>query len=178
MRFDSKISALEERVDLDTMTMDELHGILTAYEMRIEQDNLVTKEETFKASKKTKKRNKKQPKSVHKQEPKSDSNNNDDSEDDEEIANFVRRLKPGIKKYKGKIPLIFFNCDGIGHFSNKCPHKKKKRNEEDEAKRKQIHKGKRYKNKISRKVSAPRKTVPRQTKMKSATMIHKEYYLW
>jgi hypothetical protein len=55
MRFDSKISTLEERVDLDTMTMDELHGILTAYEMRTEQDNLVTKEATFKASKKTKK---------------------------------------------------------------------------------------------------------------------------
>jgi hypothetical protein len=39
MRFDSKISALEERVDLATMTMDELHGIFTAYEMRIEKDN-------------------------------------------------------------------------------------------------------------------------------------------
>jgi hypothetical protein len=31
--FDSKISALEERTDLDTLEMDELHGILTAYEM-------------------------------------------------------------------------------------------------------------------------------------------------
>jgi hypothetical protein len=36
IRFDSKISALEERVDLDTITMDELHGILKTYEMRIE----------------------------------------------------------------------------------------------------------------------------------------------
>ena len=35
-RFDSKISAIEERSDLDTMTMDELHGTLTAFEMRIE----------------------------------------------------------------------------------------------------------------------------------------------
>ena len=34
MRFDSKISAIEERTDLDTMTVDELHGTLTAYEMR------------------------------------------------------------------------------------------------------------------------------------------------
>jgi hypothetical protein len=32
-RFDSKISALEERTDLDTLEMDELHGILIAYEM-------------------------------------------------------------------------------------------------------------------------------------------------
>jgi hypothetical protein len=30
------------------MTMDELHGILIAYEMRKEQDNLVTKEDAFK----------------------------------------------------------------------------------------------------------------------------------
>jgi hypothetical protein len=59
MRFDPKISALEERTDLDTLSMDELHGILTAYEMRIEQENPVTKEATFKASKKTKKKRRK-----------------------------------------------------------------------------------------------------------------------
>jgi hypothetical protein len=34
MRFDPKISDIEERVDIATMTMDELHEILTAYEMR------------------------------------------------------------------------------------------------------------------------------------------------
>jgi hypothetical protein len=42
--------------------MDELHGILIAYEMRTEQDNPPRKEATFKASKKTKK-NKQKPKS-------------------------------------------------------------------------------------------------------------------
>ena len=36
MRFDSKVSSLEERKDLDKLGMDELHGILTACEMRIE----------------------------------------------------------------------------------------------------------------------------------------------
>jgi len=44
MRFDSKILALEERVDLSTLTMDELHGILIAYDMMIEKDNTFTKE--------------------------------------------------------------------------------------------------------------------------------------
>ena len=34
MIFDSKILAIEERSDMDTMTADELHGILIAYEMR------------------------------------------------------------------------------------------------------------------------------------------------
>jgi hypothetical protein len=34
MRFDPKISTLEERADLDSISMDELHGIFTTYEMR------------------------------------------------------------------------------------------------------------------------------------------------
>jgi hypothetical protein len=36
MRFDPKVSALEERADLDSISMDELHGIFTTYEMRTE----------------------------------------------------------------------------------------------------------------------------------------------
>jgi hypothetical protein len=81
MRFDSNISALEEREDLATLTMDELHGTLTTYEMRTKKDNMITKEETFKASKKSKKKGKKK--------EKSDSSNSDISEDDEEVANFL-----------------------------------------------------------------------------------------
>jgi hypothetical protein len=130
MIFDSNISALEEREDLATLTMDELHGTLTNYEMRTKQGNMVTKETTFKASKNTTKKRKKN--------EKSDSSSSDISEDDEEVANFVRRLKKGIDKYRGKLPLICFNCDGIGNFANKCPHKKNKINEEDDSKSKQI----------------------------------------
>jgi hypothetical protein len=142
MRFDPKISALEERTYLDSISMDELHGIFTSYEMRTEKENPVTKEVAFKASKKSKKKGKKN--------ENSDSSNSDISEDDEEVANFVRRLKKGTNgKYRGKLPLICFNCDGIGHFTNKCPHKKNKRNEEDDSNRKQIYKGKRTKNKNS-----------------------------
>jgi hypothetical protein len=43
IRFDPKISAIEERVDLGTLSMDELHGIFTTYEMRIEQAKPVTR---------------------------------------------------------------------------------------------------------------------------------------
>ena len=39
MRFDPKISALEEILDLNSISIDELHGIFTTYEMRIEQEN-------------------------------------------------------------------------------------------------------------------------------------------
>jgi hypothetical protein len=47
MRYDPNILSLEEKVDLDTLIMDEIHGIFTTYEMRIEQENLVTKETTL-----------------------------------------------------------------------------------------------------------------------------------
>ena len=34
MKYDSKVCSLEERDDLKLMTIDELHGIFIAYEMR------------------------------------------------------------------------------------------------------------------------------------------------
>jgi hypothetical protein len=43
MRFDPKISTLEERADLDSISMKELHGIFIVYEMRTEQENPYTK---------------------------------------------------------------------------------------------------------------------------------------
>jgi hypothetical protein len=112
MRFDPKISVLEERANIDTIIMDELHGILTAYEMRTEQENPNIKEASFKASKSSKQRGKKK--------EKEHSSNSDISEYDEEVANFVRRLKKGTNgRYRCKLPLICFDCDGIGHFSKK-----------------------------------------------------------
>ena len=54
MRFDSKVSALEERKDLDKLSMNESHGIIIAYDKRIEQEKPSRKETTFKVSKKTK----------------------------------------------------------------------------------------------------------------------------
>jgi hypothetical protein len=63
------------------------------------------------------------------------------------VANFVKRLNKGTNgRYRGKIPLICFNCDGIGHFDNKCPHNKK-RNDEGYSKGKHTYKGKRTTNK-------------------------------
>jgi hypothetical protein len=43
MRFDPQISALEERSDLNSISMDELHGIFTAYEMSTEHKNIYIK---------------------------------------------------------------------------------------------------------------------------------------
>ena len=114
MRFDSKISTIEERSNLNTMTMDELHGTLTTYEMRIEQEDPTRKEATFKVTNKRR---------TIKQKQKSEYNSDDDDFDNEEEANFVRKLKRGIGKYKGKLPLKCFECARIGHFASKCPYK-------------------------------------------------------
>jgi hypothetical protein len=64
MRFDPKISTLEEREDIDRIIMDELHGNFTAYEMRTEHESLGIKEATFKASKKSKKKGQKKEKKI------------------------------------------------------------------------------------------------------------------
>ena len=114
MRFDSKIFAIEERSDLNTMMVDELHGTLTVYEMRIEQEDPAGKEAAFKVSNK---------KGISKQKPKSEYSNDDDESDNEEEANFMRKLKRGTGKYKGKLALKRFECGRIGHFASKCPYK-------------------------------------------------------
>ena len=59
MIFNLNISTLEYRENLDKLTMEELYGILIAYEMRILQDNSQKMEENFKASKVAKKSNEK-----------------------------------------------------------------------------------------------------------------------
>ena len=48
---DSQLSTLESQENLDKLTMDELHGILTTYEMRTTQERPSKNEATFKASK-------------------------------------------------------------------------------------------------------------------------------
>ena len=127
MKYDSKISTLEERDDLSSMTMDQQHGILTAYEMRTGQNKTSKGEATFKVTKKTKHQNQ-------------NTQNDHNEEYDEEEANFIKKLQKGSGKYKGKLPFKCFNCDKIGHFQSKCPYSKKDFEDED-AKSKQYKKG-------------------------------------
>jgi hypothetical protein len=61
----------------------------------------------------------------------------DDSNEDEETTNFIRNLKRGTDKYKGMLPLIFFYCGKIGHFSSKCPYAKKSNSDEEESPKKE-----------------------------------------
>ena len=90
--------------------------------MRIEQEKPSWKEAAFKVSKKTKKNN---------LNSKSFSTCSEYS-DDEEEANFVRKLKQGTNKFKGKLPFKCLKCGRIGHFASKCPYGKGSDNDEKE----------------------------------------------
>ena len=52
MKYESKVSTLEEQDDLKKVTVDEVHGILTTYEMRTGQDKKSKKEVVFKVTSK------------------------------------------------------------------------------------------------------------------------------
>ena len=69
-RFNPKVSALEERAELDTLDMDTLHGILTAYEMRISGETSFRKEAAFKAAKKERKKKEEEVKTILKNQKK------------------------------------------------------------------------------------------------------------
>ncbi|XP_059066326.1 uncharacterized protein LOC131857646 [Cryptomeria japonica] len=111
-KYDSKVSALEER-DLNKLTIDEMHGVLTAYEMRISEDIQPSKETAFKTQKK-------------------DNDSKLDKPDDETI--FVSRLKRGSSRYRGKLPFKCFNYGKIGHYVAQCPSKEETSEDEDNRK--------------------------------------------
>ena len=97
MKYDSKVSTLEEWDDLEHMILDELHGIFTAYEMRTWQYGISKKDEDIKIQSK---------------------------DLDDEEALFIRKLERGTRKYQGNLPLKCFNYGRMGHFSKKCSYPK------------------------------------------------------
>jgi hypothetical protein len=63
---------------------------------------------------------------MKKKEQRTQGRRNTSDESDEEEAHFVRKLKMGTEKYKGKLPFKCFNCGRIGHYAKRCPFEEKK----------------------------------------------------
>jgi hypothetical protein len=79
MRYDANISSVEDRSDLSSLTVDQLHGTFTTYEMRT-GNNKSEKDETSFKSFKTKINQKQKPQSCHHEES------------DVEEANIIRKF--------------------------------------------------------------------------------------
>ena len=109
MNYDSKVCTLEEWDDLKIMTVDELHGIFTAYEMRTCQNGSSKKEASFKVL----------------------SKNQYENLDDEESL-FIKKLEKGTRKYEGKLSLKCVNNGRIGNFANKCSYPKQEDSDDEE----------------------------------------------
>eukprot|EP00253_Pinus_taeda_P007936 PITA_07936 len=108
VKFESKVSAIKGKQDLQTITMTQLHKILTAFEMRKGGPSDM-REAAFKASAKGKE----------------ELNESGHISEDEEEANFVKKLQQGSGRFRGKLPFKCFACGRVGHYVAKCPHKDK-----------------------------------------------------
>ena len=70
----------------------------------------------------------------------------------EEVEKFMKKLKKGTGKFKGKLPCKYFHCGKVGYFSNKCPYPKQEESDyertfKENKKRKTKDKMNFYKNK-------------------------------
>ncbi|XP_057819106.1 uncharacterized protein LOC131032184 [Cryptomeria japonica] len=117
-KYGTKFSPIEEDKDLKTFSMDELFGSLLASEKITINGETSKREVALNITKKGKE---------------VDTSAKEDGSDTAK-AKFVRKLKKGSSKYKGKHPFKCFNCGKIGHFAAKYPYEEKGEDEKHNVK--------------------------------------------
>src|SRR5271156_46817 len=117
-----RVSTIQEMraVANNTVTLDSLIGRLISFEMNnFDNSVLPNLESAFKSSIRISK-------SSHRHTSRRDSESESEEEDIDEIEALMdRRTQRGKGKYKGKLPLVCFNCKEIGHFATRCPNIRK-----------------------------------------------------
>ena len=111
----------------NNLSLEDLIDRLTAFELSI-FDNYKPKnmEYNFNAKLSLKEHNEKKKKKKKKKKEKYVSSDSDiDEEDVDQLeALLARRFHRGRGKFKGKLPIMCFNCNEVGHITTRCPEKK------------------------------------------------------
>eukprot|EP00253_Pinus_taeda_P014166 PITA_14166 len=103
-KFESKVFAIEEKENLQKITMSQQQKILISYEMR-KGGPSNRREVAFKAL------------------GRGDYYESGHMSKEEEESNFVKNLQRGAGRFRGKLPFKCFACRRVGHYAAKCPHR-------------------------------------------------------
>ena len=121
-----RVSAIRESrcIPSSNMTLEGLVGWLTTFELsNFDNLKLYNVESTFKPNLSLKK-----PKEKKKKVKYVSSDSDIDEEDVEQLeALLARRFHRGKGKFKGKLPMMFFNCNEVSHNVARCLEKKNNR---------------------------------------------------
>ena len=136
----SHVISLRATKNLDSMTLEELIGILKVYEQELAQDEGTKKRKSLALTVQRPKRNSTSKESSSKvyvvnDASKEESNDDDSNEEDDELSMITRRTRKMWKNNnssrfnslskrsfhkKEKIPIIYYECKKPRHFKSKC----------------------------------------------------------
>ena len=123
-----RVSAIQELrcISRNDLTHEDLVGRITGFELsNLDNYKPESIESTFKAKMSLKDSEETRQKKKKGKVKYVSSDSNIDEEDIEKLeALLARRFHRGKGKFKGKLPIIYFNCNEVGHIAARCTQKK------------------------------------------------------